>query len=111
MAAKAASRTRTRAPAPARTPIRWDKVGRLALLAVLGVIVLLYISPTIHYVEQRRTAAAHRQELARLEQEHARLKGRLDTLRRPESLEREARKLGMVKLGERAFVIEGLPPS
>ena len=30
-------------------------------------------------------------------------------LRRPAALEREARKLGMVKGGERSYVIRGLP--
>ena len=94
-----------------RTPIRWDRVGRVALLAVLGVIVLLYIAPTRHYLEQRETAQAHRQELERLERERARLKARLDVLSRPDSLEREARKLGMVRRGERAFVIQNVPPS
>ena len=101
----------TRSRPATRTPIRWDKVGHLALLAVLGVILLLYIAPTRHYLEQRETAEAHRLELERLERERARLRARLDALRRPDSLEREARKLGMVRRGERAFVIQNVPPS
>ena len=109
--ARRARPTRPRAGAALRTPIRWDKVGRLALLGVLGVIVVLYIAPTRHYLEQRETAQVHQDELRRLERERARLRDRLETLRRPESLEREARKLGMVKRGERAFVIQNAPPS
>ena len=109
--ASAMATVATRPRAAARTPIRWDRVGRLALLAVLGVIVLLYIAPTRHYLEQRETAQAHRLELERLERERARLRARLDALRRPDSLEREARKLGMVRQGERAFVIQNVPPS
>ena len=34
---------------------------------------------------------------------------RRDALRRQSSLEREARRLGMVKAGERMYVVEGLP--
>ena len=98
-------------PSGARTPIRWDRVGRIALLIVLGAILTLYISPTVRWVEQRHTAAAHEEELQRLEREQDRLAARLGTLRDADGLEREARKLGMVKRGERAFVIENPPPS
>ncbi|MGH2824907.1 MAG: septum formation initiator family protein [Thermoleophilaceae bacterium] len=37
------------------------------------------------------------------------LKRRVRALRDPGALEREARRLGMVRQGERAYVIEGLP--
>jgi hypothetical protein len=64
--------------ASAQTRIRWDRLGRWALLFVLALVVYLYV-------------------------------GR-DDLRRASSLEREARRLGMVKAGERAYIVEGLPP-
>lgn len=105
---------RGRGPVPpsGRRPgrIRWDRVGRVALLLVLGAILLLYIAPVSHWVTQSRTAADYRAEVSRLEAESARLRGRIATLGRPEGLEREARRLGMVRRGERAWVIEGLPP-
>jgi cell division protein FtsB len=78
----------------------------MALLAVLGAILLLYLSPARHWVSQSRTAGEHRAELRDLQRENARLKGRIRTLQRPEVLEREARELGMVRRGERAYVIE-----
>lgn len=90
-----------------RAPIRWDRVGRLALLAVLVTVLLLYVSPVAHYVTQSRTAASHRAELEELERDNATLKTRVRQLRRPDALEREARKLGMVRAGERAFVVRG----
>ena len=96
-------------PAGARTPIRWDRVGRLALLGMLVVILLLYVPPVRHWIAQRQITAAEAAELRRLEREHARLKARLDALRRPDAVEREARRLGMVRRGEQAFVIENLP--
>jgi len=96
---------------PARRPsaIRWDRVGRWALLGTLLVVLMLYISPLTKWVEQSRTASEHRTELRQLEGDNARLKKRIDTLRRPDALEQEARKLGMVREGERSFVIENPP--
>jgi cell division protein FtsB len=84
-------------------------VGRLALLGVLGVILLLYVSPVTHWIEQRRTAGRQQEELRALQREHERLAARAAELRRPGALEREARRLGMVRVGEKAFAIEGAP--
>jgi cell division protein FtsB len=92
-----------------RTSIRWDRLGRLALLATLLVILLLYISPAKHWWQQSRTARAQSAELEKLNEENRKLKRRVRALRDPGALEREARRLGMVRQGERAYVIEGLP--
>ena len=56
-----------------------------------------------------RGAARSASEVATLRAENERLKARRDDLRRASALEREARRLGMVKAGERAYIIEGLP--
>ena len=92
-----------------RTSIRWDRLGRLALLGTLFVILMLYISPAKHWWEQSRTSNAQAQELEDLTEENRGLKERVRALRDPGALEREARRLGMVRQGERAYVIEGLP--
>lgn len=98
-----------RAPVRRRPPgaagIRWDRVGRAALVAMLGVILLLYISPVKHWIEQSGTAEHQQQRLHELQEENRRLETRLQYLKRPESIDREARRLGMVKRGERAFVV------
>ena len=91
---------------PANT-IHWHRVGRVALLVVLGIIVLLYIRPVTHGVQQRNTAAHARSDLRDLQAEHDRLKLRLHALAGPHAIERQARAMGMVKQGERAYVIEG----
>jgi cell division protein FtsB len=96
-------------PPRRRTSIRWDRLGRVALLATLFVILLLYISPAKHWWQQSRTASAQKEELRDLTTENRSLKKRVRTLRDPGALEREARRLGMVRQGERAYVIEGLP--
>ena len=95
-------------PARRRSGIRWDRVGRYALLGTLLVIVLAYVSPLAHWIQQSRTAAEQRGELHRLQAENRSLRHRARALRDPRTLEREARRLGMVRQGERAFVIE--PP-
>jgi cell division protein FtsB len=92
-----------------RTSIRWDRLGRLALLGTLVVILLLYVSPAKHWLQQSSTAGAQREELRELTQENKQLKQRVHSLRDPGALEQEARRLGMVGQGERAYVIEGLP--
>jgi cell division protein FtsB len=89
--------------------IRWDRVGRVALLGTLVVILMLYVSPARHWLQQSSTAGAQRAEVEELTDENRQLKRRVRALRDPGALEREARRLGMVRQGERAYVIEGLP--
>jgi cell division protein FtsB len=92
-----------------RSAIRWDRVGRVALLGTLAVIMVLYISPARHWIEQSRTAGEQNGELRELVAKNRQLKRRVRELRTPGALEREARRLGMVRRGERAYVIENLP--
>ena len=92
-----------------RTAIRWDRVGRFALLGTLFVIMLLYVSPAKRWFEQSATAGRQHEELRGLQAESRDLKQRVRELDSPGALEREARGLGMVKQGERAYVIENLP--
>jgi cell division protein FtsB len=92
-----------------RTSIRWDRLGRLALLGTLIVILLLYISPAKHWLQQSSTAGEQRRELQELTKDNQQLKARVHALNDPGALEREARRMGMVRQGERAYVIEDLP--
>jgi cell division protein FtsB len=87
--------------------IHWHRVGRIALLAVLGIILLLYIRPVAHWVQQRNTASNSQQDLKQLQDERNRLETRLRSLSGPGAIDRAARSLGMVKAGERAYVYEG----
>jgi cell division protein FtsB len=96
-------------PSRRRSGIRWDRVGRVALLATLVVIVLSYASPARQWIKQSGTASHQKQELRDLSDENRHLKQRLRALRDPGALEREARRLGMVRVGERSYVIENLP--
>ncbi len=122
--AAAARRTTTRRtttrpsprPRAARRPaarplagVRWERLGRVALVVVVGGILLLYVGPLISYVQTWQESKTKRADLHALERENARLVARRRELREPASLERAARGMGMVRQGERAFVIENLP--
>jgi cell division protein FtsB len=89
--------------------IRWDRLGRWALIFVFLLVVYLYLGPARAWVGAYAQAKDKRREVAVLRAEHARLEARVRELRSPAALEREARELGMVKAGERAFVVRGLP--
>ena len=91
-----------------RSSIQWQKVGRLALLSTLFVIVLLYIRPVAHWLQQRSTAAHSQADLRDLQREHDRLEARLRRLSGTGAVEREARKMGMVRRGERPYAFQ--PP-
>jgi cell division protein FtsB len=120
-ARQSAAHARSRPSAEARPPqrprvvagggraIRWDRVGRVALLVVLLGVVALYIGPSITFFHTYREAKARRGEVSTLQAENARLRARRTALKNPRTLEREARRLGLVKPGERPFVVKGLP--
>ena len=83
----------------------------MALLCVLLGIVALYVGPARSYFTAVGEAKEKHAEVRRLEDEHERLKARRKALMEPATLEREARRLGYVKPGEKAYVIEDLPDS
>lgn len=89
--------------------VRWDRVGRWALLCVLAGIVALYVGPARSYWTALGQSKAKAAEVRRLERERARLEARRKALTQPATLEREARKLGYVMPGEKAYVIQDLP--
>ena len=91
--------------------IRWDRIGRFIVLAVCLLVVLLYVRPLAAIWSARGEAATRHSELTTFQREHARLAKRVEALKNPAALEREARSLGMVKPGEKAYVIKGLPGS
>jgi cell division protein FtsB len=103
-------------PAAARSPrlharatVRWDRVGRIALLLVLLGVIALYINPLRNYWSTRQESAQRNQEVSQLKLENERLRDRRDNLKDPRALEAEARRLGMVRPGERAYVVSDLP--
>jgi cell division protein FtsB len=89
--------------------IRWDRLGRWALIGVFGLVLYLYVGPLLTWIGTYREAGRQRAEVAALRAENVRLRAQKRALKAPGALEREARQLGMVKAGERAYVVQGLP--
>jgi cell division protein FtsB len=84
-------------------------VGRIALLCVLVGMLYLYIGPTRTFISTYKEAGERRAEVAQLKQVNRKLRSRRDQLKKPGTLEREARLRGMVRAGERAYVVQDLP--
>jgi hypothetical protein len=89
--------------------VRWDRVGRMALLVVALLLIYLYINPLRTWVSTLQEAKTKRAEVAELQREHRELVQRKRWLQAPGAVDTEARRLGMVRRDERAFVIRGLP--
>lgn len=88
--------------------VRWDRVGRVALVLVLFGVMVSYLNPVVNLIDAWRDSKAGEERLAELKGENSRLRDQLRTAQDPLTMEREARKLGMVKPGERAYVVHGL---
>jgi cell division protein FtsB len=96
-------------PRIARGGVRWDRIGRVALLLVLGLVLLLYIGPLRSFYSTWQEGHSKRAYVRRLTRENQRLEARRRALGDPRRLEADARRLGMVRPDEHAFVIQGLP--
>ena len=92
-----------------RTHVRWDRLGRLALLCVLGALLYLYLSAGISLLGTWKEAKGDSAQLAALERQHATLEAQHATLSGPGTLVKEARRLGMMRPGEQIYMITGLP--
>jgi cell division protein FtsB len=89
--------------------IRWDRLSRYGLLVVLVGLMFLYINPLRSYIDTLRESHRRHAEVQGLQRENHRLQAKRRALGDPRTLEAEARRLGMVRPGERAYVISGLP--
>lgn len=105
-----------RAPehASARKRIRHRQIGRRRLrllwaVAIVGIAVYLYYRPISSYLETSDDLAASRAEVESLRLVKAELQLRLVNSTSVDSIEREARRIGYVKPGERLFVVKGIP--
>jgi cell division protein FtsB len=88
--------------------VRWDRIGRVALVLVLFGVLVSYLNPLVNLFDAWRDSKAGEERLVDLKQENAQLQEELRAAQSPLTMEREARRLGMVRPGERAYVIRGL---
>ena len=86
-----------------RSPLlRWLAV------AVIGVIAFAYVHPVRSYLHARDQVEARRAELGTLERERQELARRLALSETDQFLVEEARRIGLVRPGERLFIVKGL---
>lgn len=75
---------------------------------MLVAIAVGYIHPIRAYRDARSEVSARRSEVDRLARSNAELERRLKRTGTPAFVEREARRLGLVKPGERLFIVTGI---
>jgi cell division protein FtsB len=96
---------RRRRPPRSAILLRW-----LAVVA-LAAIFLAYIRPIRGYQAARARVATREADLGALERENARLEQRLALSGEDSFVEREARRIGLVRPGERLFIVKGVEDS
>lgn len=81
----------------------------IAIVLVIGLAGAMAIEPTRRLLEQRDRIHGMQADLGELRSSNEALADRVRRLRDPDYLEQEARALGLVRPGERSYVV--LPPS
>ena len=79
------------------------------MLVVLTVVAGLYVKQAMAYLSVRSQARQQQAIVRTLERQNAALAAQQRSLKDPATVQREARALGMVRLGEHPYVITGLP--
>jgi len=96
------ARRRGKRPPKSRLVLRWAAVVALCLVA------LAYYRPARTYVATRHTVAARAAEVQKLRDQHRLLERLVSASSSDAELAREARRLGLVKPGERLFIVKGI---
>jgi cell division protein FtsB len=89
--------------------VRWDRVGRVGLLVVLCVVAGLYVQQGMAYLSVRSQANQQHAIVQQLKRSNASLRAQQRSLNNPATILRDARALGMVRVGEHPYEVTGLP--
>jgi hypothetical protein len=104
------SRRGSSGPQPGRAArVRWDKLGRVAMLFVLLALVFLYLSAGAHLLTSWKQSHRDDATVARMESEHDALLRQHNELSSQSNLEVQARQLDMMRPGERPYIVGNLP--
>src|SRR4051794_30655214 len=87
---------------------RRSGLGRVLAIGAIALLALLYSRPLHAWFDTRRAVAERRAEVRTLEATHASLEKRLADTQNGVDLVRAARRLGLVKPGERLFIVRGI---
>src|SRR5437764_6544473 len=97
-----ASPRRSKRPPKSRLLLRWLGVAALCLVA------FLYYRPAQTYLRTRHTLAARAADVHVLQVQHTQLERLVAASASDAALAREARRLGLVRPGERLFIVKGI---
>lgn len=106
--AKAAAARSKRTPKRRARAQRTTVLLRWCVLAVAGFVAFLYYQPLSSYLETRSALNERTAEVQLLRQERGRLQARLEHSATVEALSREARRMSLVRPGERLFIVKGV---
>ena len=84
-------------------------VTRVLAIGALCLIAFLYYRPLRSYVDAKRTMQARNAEVQALKAQKRSLEKRLARAGSREALVRQARRLSLVKPGERLYIVKGIP--
>lgn len=82
---------------------------RLLAVAGIALVAFLYWKPTHTYLHTKQQLQARAADVRALRAENAQLQKRIAQTATGAELVREARRLGLVKPGERLFIVKGIP--
>ncbi|MGO9752016.1 MAG: FtsB family cell division protein [Solirubrobacteraceae bacterium] len=91
--------------------VRWDRLGRIALLFVFGLVVVFGIQGAVSFIDTRAQAEQQQAIVAALTRQNAKLVEQQRSLESTQTIVQEARKLGMVRPGEQPYAVIAPPPS
>jgi cell division protein FtsB len=91
--------------------VRWDRLGRIAMLCVMVAIVCLYLSAGVRLFSAWGESKRDNAQVHALERQNRILQQQHATLANPGTVQAEARRLGMIRRGEQAYIVSGLPPN
>jgi hypothetical protein len=94
---------------PPAARIRWDRVGRVAMLFALIVLLYLAISPLRSLITDFHLSAQRRAQLNSLRKQGAALTAEKQALSLRGTRQIEARNLGLARPGEHLYVVYNLP--
>lgn len=88
--------------------IGWDRKFRFVMIGVFCLISWIGLKAGMALLAARSQAAQESSLVGSLKSQHRRLVAQEKALHQPSTIERDARQLGMVRLGERGYVVTGL---
>ena len=98
---------RKNAGRPGAGRIQWDRFGRILLAIVIVLLFVAMVKPAWNAVHTYRQTSQAKIRLHQAQAAHAMLERKVKRARSEATLQREARRQGMIRPGEEAWVVNG----